>query len=337
MILTHKVRHGRDFFVELAKARQIAQFAIEHRTLSSKDVKQFGLKSVISNQILRKYSRNWNARKVNRVKLTVPAQGIRFNHEGRTISVPSLKFQISYMFRNDFEKINQIEFDHIFAYISLTVPESATINPDAYLGVDRNTVSHIAVVGNPATGKIVKLGKRAEHVHKKYRNMRKNLQKKGKYKKVKKSKKREIRIEKDINNKVSKRIVQEARQNGMGIKLENLKGVRNAKSGRNFRYSLNSWSFYQLEQMIEYKARLLGIPVVYVDPYNTSKECSKCGQVGNRSGKSFKCQCGHVDHADANASFNIALHPVFEEGIGRLHVDRDACKGNTDIPKEATL
>ena len=337
MILTHKVRHGRDFFVELAKARQIAQFAIEHRTLSSKDVKQFGLKSVISNQILRKYSRNWNARKVNRVKMTVPAQGIRFNHEGRTISVPSLKFQISYMFRNDFEKINQIEFDHIFAYISLTAPESATINPDAYLGVDRNTVSHIAVVGNPATGKIVKLGKRAEHVHKKYRNMRKNLQKKGKYKKVKKSKKRESRIEKDINNKVSKRIVQEARQNGMGIKLENLKGVRNAKSGRNFRYSLNSWSFYQLEQMIEYKARLLGIPVVYVDPYNTSKECSKCGQVGNRSGKSFKCQCGHVDHADANASFNIALHPVFEEGIGRLHVDRDACKGNTDIPKEATL
>ncbi len=332
MILTHKVRHGRDFFVELAKARQIAQFAIEHRTLSSKDVKQFGLKSVISNQILRKYSRNWNARKVNRVKLTVPAQGIRFNHEGRTISVPSLKFQISYMFRNDFEKINQIEFDHIFAYISLTVPESATINPDAYLGVDRNTVSHIAVVGNPATGKIVKLGKRAEHVHKKYRNMRKNLQKKGKYKKVKKSKKREIRIEKDINNKVSKRIVQEARQNGMGIKLENLKGVRNAKSGRNFRYSLNSWSFYQLEQMMEYKARLLGIPVVYVDPYNTSKECSKCGQVGNRSGKSFKCQCGHVDHADANASFNIALHPVFEEGIGRLHVDRDACKGNTEYP-----
>jgi hypothetical protein len=31
------------------------------------------------------------------------------------------------------------------------------------------------------------------------------------------------------------------------------------------------------------------------------------------------------------------LHPVFEEGIGRLHVDRDPCKGNTDIPKEATL
>ena len=337
MILTYKIRHGRDFSVELVKARQVAQFAIEHRTLSSKDVREFGLKSVISNQILRKYSRNQNARKAKSVKLTIPAQGIRFNHEKRTISMPSLKFEVNYLFRNDFEKINQIELDGNFAYISVNISENAMIEPETYLGVDRNTTGHIAVVGNPVTGKILKLGKQAEHVRKKYKNMRKNLQKKGKYKKVKKSKKREIRIEKDINNKVSKRIVQEARQNGMGIKLENLKGVRNAKSGRNFRYSLNSWSFYQLEQMIEYKARLLGIPVVYVDPYNTSKECSKCGQVGNRSGKSFKCQCGHVDHADANASFNIALHPVFEEGIGRLHVDRDACKGNTDIPKEATL
>jgi putative transposase len=337
MILTYKIRHGRDFSVELEKGRQVAQYAIDHRTFSSKDVKHFGLKSAISNQILRKYSRNWNARKVNRVKLTVPAQGIRFNHEGRTISAPSLKFQISYMFRNDFEKINQIEFDHIFAYISLTVPENAMIKPDAYLGIDRNTTGHIAVVGNPKTGKVLKLGKRAEHVHKKYRNMRKNLQKKGKYRKAKRTKKRESRIEKDINHNVSKKIVQEAKQNGMGIKLEYLKGIREVRSGRNFRYSLNSWSFYQLEQMIEYKARLLGVPVVYVDPHNTSRECSVCGQIGNRSGKSFKCQCGHVDHADANASFNIALRPAFEEGIDRLYADRDACKRNTDIPKEATL
>ena len=337
MILTYKIRHGRDFSVELGKARQVAQYAIDHRTISSKDVKQFGLKSVISNQVLRKYSRNRNARKVNRVKLTVPAQGIRFNRKERTISTPSLRFDVNYLFRNDFEKINQIEFDRNFAYISVTVPENVMIKPIAYLGIDRNTTGHIAVVSNPITGKILKLGKQAEHVHKKYRNMRKILQKNGKHRKVKRTKRRESRIEKDINHKVSKRIVQEAKHTGTGIKLEYLKGIRKAKSGRNFRYSLNSWSFYQLEQMIEYKARLLGMPVVYVDPHNTSRECSRCGLIGNRSGKSFKCWCGHVDHADANASFNIALRPVFEESIDRLHVDRDACKGRTDIPKEATL
>ena len=336
MILTYKIRHSRDFSVELDKARQVAQYAIDHRTLTSRDVKQFGLKSVISNQILRKYSRNKKARRARRVKLTVPAQGIRFSHENRTISIPSLKYETNYLFRNDFEKINQIELDKEFVYISVTVPENAMIEPIDYLGVDRNTTGHIAVVGNANTGKILKLGKEAEHIHRKYKNMRKNLQRKGKYRKVKKTKSREKNIVKEINHKISKKIVQEAKQNGMGIKLEYLQGIRNARSGNSFRYSLNSWSFYQLEKMIEYKARLLGIPVVYVDPRNTSKECSRCGQIGSRSGKSFKCQCGHVDHADANASFNIALRPSLES-IDRLHADRDACKGNTDIPKEATL
>ena len=36
---------------------------------------------------------------------------------------------------------------------------------------------------------------------------------------------------KDINHKVSKKIVHEAKKNGMGIKLEYLHGIRNAKTG----------------------------------------------------------------------------------------------------------
>ncbi|MEM0117931.1 MAG: zinc ribbon domain-containing protein [Conexivisphaerales archaeon] len=78
------------------------------------------------------------------------------------------------------------------------------------------------------------------------------------------------------------------------------------------------------------------IPLTYVEPRNTSKECSRCGSIGIREGKLFKCLNGHVDHADVNASFNIALRPPSMESIGRLHADRDACKGSTDTPREAT-
>lgn len=231
--------------------------------------------------------------------------------------------------------MNQIEIGREYAFVSVSIPDGRTIRPAGYLGVDRNTTGHIAVMGDPLTGKVWKLGKSGEHTHKKYRDMRRNLQKGGQYKKIKRMKGREKRKVRDLNHRTSKKIVSVAGENGMGIKLEMLKGIRNARSGKRFRYSLNSWNFYQLQQMIEYKARLLGIPVEYVDPHDTSRKCSRCGLIGHRSGKYFECSCGHVEHADVNASFNIAMAESIE-GIVQLRAERDVRKGNTDIPREAT-
>jgi putative transposase len=199
MLLTYKVRHGRDFSEELRKARQVASFAVRHRTFSSKDVRHIGLKSIIANQILRKYCRNRNIKKARNVNLIVPGQGIKADKENRVIGMPCLKLSLTYRFP-DFEKVNQVEVDNEYAYICVSVPEKRLVEPRGYVGVDLNTTGHMAVVSDPETGKVWKLGKQAEHVHKKYMNIRRKLQKRGKHRMVKRMRDRESRIIKDLNH-----------------------------------------------------------------------------------------------------------------------------------------
>ena len=333
MILTYKIKHGRDFSDELRKAKQVARYAIQTRSRSSKDVKHIGLKSMIANQILKKYSNNGMAKKVKSVKLAIPNQGIQLDKDTRTLYAPCLKLSLKYEFPNNFEKVNQIEVGEEYAYVSVSILEPEVNKPGSWLGVDRNTTGHIAVVSDPETGKVLKFGKSALHIHKKYKSMRRSLQKKGKYGKVKQIKDRESRIVGDINHKVSRKIVDTAKETGKGIKLEDLTGIRNSKKqAKSFQYAKHSWSFYQLQQMIEYKAKLLGVEVAYVDPAYTSKSCSRCGLIGDRNGKVFKCPaCGHVDHADSNAGFNIAMRQCIDRSVK----ERDLAEGTTDSPKGA--
>lgn len=337
MILTYKIKHRQDYSEELKKARKVAEYAVMNKrnskVLTSKYVKHYGLKSIISNQILRKYGRNKNIKLVKNANLIIPNQGINLNKENRLIRIPSLKLELNYYFPNIFEKINQIEINIEYAFISVTIPEKEEYKPESYVGVDLNATGHVAVAANSKTGKVVKLGKKAQHVHKKYFNIRKSLQKQGKFKKLKQIKNRESMIIKDLNHKVSKKIVDFASKTKSGIRLEDLKGIRKTKSTKSFRYSLNSWSFYQLRQMIEYKAKLIGIPVSYVDPHNTSKTCSKCGLIGKRDKKDFKCPfCGHVDNADVNAAFNISMDI---NSVYQSDTDRDVLEGSTGTPKVA--
>lgn len=330
MILTFKIKHNQNFDSELKKAKQIAIFAFKTKSRTSKDVKHIGLKSAISNQILKKYSKIKNIKKVNSVKLTIPNQSIQVNQETKIVKVSCLKLSLQYQFKNDFTKINQIEIGSKFVYVSCTFEDKPMQKVSDFIGIDLNTTGHCCVIGIPKTGKIIKLGKKAHHIHNKYKNIRKRLQALNKKKKLKIIKRRESNIIRDMNHKISRKIVNVAKENNCGIKFENLKGIRNNKKhAQSFQYSLNSWAYYQLQQFTEYKARISGIPVLYGNPHYTSQKCSKCRLIGIRNGKRFTCpHCGHVDHADANASFNIALAPV-----DQLHTDRDLCKGNTDIPQ----
>lgn len=74
---------------------------------------------------------------------------------------------------------------------------------------------------------------------------------------------------------------------------------------------MHSWSFAQLRQFLNYKARLAGVPVIIVDPRNTSRRCSVCGYIDKRNRKNqaeFVCRsCGFMDNADFNASKNLSF------------------------------
>lgn len=117
-----------------------------------------------------------------------------------------------------------------------------------------------------------------------------------------------------VNHNISKVIVQQALVQGKGIAFENLEGIRKneRKQSKKNRYRLSNWSFYQLFVYSEYKAKLLGIPVVKVLSAFTSVTCSKCGEIGVRKQDVFRCTtCGYTDHADVNAAKNIAARGGF--------------------------
>jgi len=316
MILTYKLRHNQDFDTELKLAFDVAEFVVKNKIKlpNTRFVREIRgtLPSSVACQVMKKYGNQKKIKSVHNVNLIVPGQAIKFNQETRTIRVVCLKLDLPYQFPDTFTKINQIELDKEFAYVSCTVPEQPEMIPQAFLGVDRNTTGHVAVVANPDTGKVEKLGKKALHIHRKYSAIRKHLQREGRFRELKAVKDRESRIVKDLNHKISRKVVEMAKVQHAALVFEDLGGIRETrKQNRSFRYALHSWSFYQLQQFVEYKAKLLGVPILYVDPAYTSQDCSRCGARGQRMGKEFKCPtCGHVDHADANAAFNIALRQV---------------------------
>jgi len=336
MLLTYKIRHNRDFTEELVKARKVAEYAISHGYCTSKEVKHVGLKSAISNQILKKYGHQSRCKEIHSIKLTIPGQSIV--RKNNVYKITPLKLFFDIIIDKKIIKINQAEVDNNYIYVTITVEDEALIQTTDYIGVDLNTSKHMVVVGDPQTGKVWKMGKECEHIRKKYKNIRKNAHKKNKCKSLKNIRHRERNKIKNINHEISKRVVQIAKENNCGIAMENLKGIRERtnkqRKGKNLNYTLNSWAFHELRQFIEYKAHLLGVPISYIEPYNTSRECSRCGLIGIRDKKTFKCpHCGHVDHADSNASFNIALRGMKQS---RSCTDRDVHDGSIDTPNSAT-
>jgi len=194
-----------------------------------------------------------------------------------------------------------------FASICYHAAKDPPVACEGVIGVDRNSVGNIAVFADPQIGTVRKLGICPARTKFVFRRRRKNLQRAGKTRLLKKLHRKQRRRMSYENHRVTRAVVDYAATHRRAVVMEHLEGVT-AKDSKIRGYSeKNQWAFAQFGSMLRYKCALRGIPLIEVDPAFTSQTCSRCGSIHRPDGKRFEClTCGHNDHRDANSGFAIA-------------------------------
>lgn len=131
---------------------------------------------------------------------------------------------------------------------------------------------------------------------------------------------RENRWMQDVNHCISKALVGSNPKNTLFV-LEDLTNIRSSTERVRLkdRYVSVSWSFYDLEQKLTYKAGMNQSKVIKVDPHYTSQCCPMCGHIdkSNRNKKIhlFKCKtCGYSSNDDRIGAMNL-----YRKGINYLN------------------
>jgi len=125
-------------------------------------------------------------------------------------------------------------------------------------------------------------------------------------------------------HQVANSVLKFAEERKSAIVLEDLKGFKSKRS-KELNRRLSIWPRRKLHQIIEYKAQWKGIPVVKVDPRNSSRTCPICGRIkDSRMGTEFKCECGwHMDR-HINASINLLQTAISKGMAGGLRFNPGA-------------
>lgn len=193
--------------------------------------------------------------------------------------------------------------------------EMREITPETTIGVDRGIYNIVAL----SNGTIIS-SKPYYAIERKYARNVETLKQKhssSARKRLRSMSGKKKRYAHDKNHVVSKLVC--SIPNVSCLVFEDLTNIRDERSDKKHNRWKSNWSFKDLENKIKYKAESLGITVQFINPYNTSRRCSECGYVDAKSRKSgwFRCtKCGHLEHADLNASKNI--RDIYLEAIGSI-------------------
>ena len=181
------------------------------------------------------------------------------------------------------------------------------------VGIDRGINFVVATYDSKHKSGFVS-GKAIKQKRAKYSKLRKELQMRhtpSSRRRLKAIGQRENRWMQDINHQVSKALVENNPKHTLFV-LEDLSGIRNAteRVKTKDRYVSVSWSFYDLEQKLIYKAKQNQSSVIKVDPRYTSQCCPCCGHVekSNRNKKIhlFTCKkCGYKSNDDRIGAMNL--------------------------------
>ncbi len=161
-----------------------------------------------------------------------------------------------------------------YLYATIEVPEETPLEPTRFLGVDVGIVDLATDSdGNNYTGTPVEIVRQRcatarqtyQHTHTKAAKRR-----------LKKLAGKEARFRRCVNHTISKQLVTHAKDTKAALVLEDLTHIRSRMTVRKTqRAKQHGWSFRQLRSFIAYKAQRAGVPVVFVDPCNTSRACSR--------------------------------------------------------------
>ena len=197
--------------------------------------------------------------------------------------------------------------------ITYDVEESNISDVCNVVGIDRGINFVIATYDSKHKSGFVS-GKTIKQKRANYSKLRKKLQMRqtpSSRRRLKAIGQRENRWMQDVNHCVSKALVENNPKHTLFV-LEDLSGIRNVTERVRIkdRYVSVSWSFYDLEQKLIYKAKQNQSSVIKVDPRYTSQCCPICGHTekANRNKKIhlFTCKsCGYKSNDDRIGAMNL--------------------------------